>query len=164
MKKETIALLLAGGVGSRLNILARYRAKPAIVFGGIYRIIDFTLSNVANCGIDVVGVLTQYKPQSLMEHIDHGRPWDLFGRTRLVEILPPKTGERSSDWYKGTSDAVYQNIPFLDDYEPATVLIVSGDHIYNMDYRAVIAQHHESKADVTVCPATAGACASRRSR
>ncbi|MBN2619528.1 NTP transferase domain-containing protein [candidate division WOR-3 bacterium] len=151
MKKETIALLLAGGVGSRLNILARYRAKPAIVFGGIYRIIDFTLSNVANCGIDVVGVLTQYKPQSLMEHIDHGRPWDLFGRTRLVEILPPKTGERSSDWYKGTSDAVYQNIPFLDDYEPATVLIVSGDHIYNMDYRAVIAQHHESKADVTVC-------------
>lgn len=151
MKKDCIALLLAGGVGSRLNILARHRAKPAIVFGGTYRIIDFTLSNIANGGIDVVGVLTQYKPLSLMEHIDHGRPWDLFGRTRLVEILPPKTGEVSSDWYKGTSDAVYQNIAFIEDYLPDTVLIVSGDHIYNMDYQTVIAQHHANNADVTVC-------------
>jgi glucose-1-phosphate adenylyltransferase len=151
MKKHTIALLLAGGVGSRLNILVSHRAKPAIVFGGIYRIIDFTMSNIANCGIDVVGVLTQYKPMSLMEHIDHGRPWDLFGRTRLVEILPPKTGEASSDWYKGTSDAVYQNIGFIDDYAPDTILIASGDHIYNMDYKEVVAHHKASNADVTVC-------------
>ena len=151
MKKNIVALLLAGGVGSRLNILARHRAKPAIVFGGIYRIIDFTLSNIANCGIEVVGVLTQYKPLSLMEHIDHGRPWDLFGRTRLVEVLPPKTGEASSDWYRGTSDAVYQNIPFIDDYEPDIVLIVSGDHIYHMDYRAVIEQHYTTNADATIC-------------
>jgi glucose-1-phosphate adenylyltransferase len=151
VKKETIALLLAGGVGSRLNILVHYRAKPAIVFGGIYRIIDFTLSNIAACGIDVVGVLTQYKPLSLMEHIDHGRPWDLYGRTRLVEILPPKTGEAVFDWYKGTSDAVYQNISFIEDYSPNTVLIVSGDHIYNMDYQKVIARHQATDADVTVC-------------
>jgi glucose-1-phosphate adenylyltransferase len=151
MKKNIVALLLAGGVGSRLNILARHRAKPAIVFGGIYRIIDFTLSNIAHCGIEVVGVLTQYKPLSLMEHIDHGRPWDLFGRTRLVEVLPPKTGEASSDWYKGTSDAVYQNIDFLDDYEPDIVLIVSGDHIYHMDYRTVIEQHRATSADATIC-------------
>jgi len=151
MTKNIVALLLAGGVGSRLNILARHRAKPAIVFAGTFRIIDFTLSNIANCGIEVVGVLTQYKPLSLMEHIDHGRPWDLFGRTRLVEILPPKTGEAGSDWYKGTSDAVYQNIDFLEDYAPSTVLIVSGDHIYNMDYQSVIAQHHANNADVTVC-------------
>lgn len=151
MTKETIALLLAGGVGSRLNILVRYRAKPAIVFGGIYRIIDFALSNIASCGIDVVGVLTQYKPLSLMEHVDNGRPWDLYGRTRLVEILPPKTGEAIYDWYKGTSDAVYQNIGFIEDYSPDTVLIVSGDHIYNMDYREVIARHQATDADVTVC-------------
>ncbi|MBN2619487.1 glucose-1-phosphate adenylyltransferase [candidate division WOR-3 bacterium] len=151
MKKETVALLLAGGVGSRLNILVGHRAKPAIVFGGIYRIIDFTLSTIATCGIDIVGVLTQYKPLSLMEHIDHGRPWDLFGRTRLVEILPPKTGGESYDWYKGTADAVYQNIGFIEDYSPDTVLIVSGDHIYNMDYQKVIAHHQATNADVTVC-------------
>jgi glucose-1-phosphate adenylyltransferase len=151
MKKDIVALLLAGGVGSRLNILARHRAKPAIVFGGVFRIIDFTLSNIANCGIETVGVLTQYKPLSLMEHIDHGRPWDLFGRTRLVEVLPPKTGEASSDWYKGTSDAVFQNISFIDDYEPDIVLVVSGDHIYHMDYRTVITQHYATNADVTIC-------------
>ena len=129
MKKEIITMLLAGGVGSRLSILAKLRAKPAIPFGGIYRIIDFTMSNIANSGIDVVGILTQYKPLSLMEHIDNGRPWDLFGKTRLVEILPPKTGEEISDWYKGTSDAVYQNLGFIEDFSPELVLIVSGDHI-----------------------------------
>jgi glucose-1-phosphate adenylyltransferase len=151
MKKEVIAMLLAGGAGSRLNILARHRAKPAIPFGGIYRIIDFTMSNIANSSIDVVGVLTQYKPLSLMEHIDNGNPWDMFGRTRLVEILPPKTGEASSDWYKGTSDAVYQNAAFIDDFSPELVLIVSGDHIYHMNYAELIAYHCEKNADATVC-------------
>ncbi len=133
MKKETIAMILAGGVGSRLNILARQRAKPAIPFGALYRIIDFTMSNIAQSRVDVVGVLTQYKPLSLMEHIDNGRPWDLFGRTRLVEILPPKTGEEIFDWYRGTSDAVYQNLGFIDDFSPQLVLVVSGDHIYHME-------------------------------
>ncbi len=151
MKKDIIAMLLAGGVGSRLNILARQRAKPAIPFGAIYRIIDFTMSNIANSSIDVVGVLTQYKPLSLMEHIDNGKPWDLFGRTRLVEILPPKTGEEISDWYKGTSDAVYQNLEFIKDYSPELVLVVSGDHIYHMNYHELVAYHNEKRADATVC-------------
>lgn len=144
-------MLLAGGVGSRLNVLVRKRAKPAIPFGAIYRIIDFTLSNIANSNIDVVGVLTQYKPLSLMEHIDGGQSWDLFGRTRLVEILPPKTGEAISDWYKGTSDAIFQNIGFVEDYAPETVLVVSGDHIYAMNYNEVIAFHRDRKADATIC-------------
>ena len=151
MKKDTIAMLLAGGVGSRLNILSRQRAKPAIPFGAIYRIIDFTMSNIARSNVDVVGVLTQYKPLSLMEHIDNGRPWDLFGRTRLVEILPPKTGEEISDWYKGTSDAVYQNLGFIEDYSPKVILVVSGDHIYHMDYNKLIAYHIEKKAEATIC-------------
>lgn len=151
MKKEIIAMLLAGGVGSRLNVLARHRAKPAIIFGGIYRIIDFTMSNISHSAIDTVGVLTQYKPLSLMEHIDHGRPWDLFGRTRRVEILPPKTGEKNSDWYKGTSDAVFQNLQFINDFSPDLVLIASGDHIYHMNYQDVIAYHKIHKADATIC-------------
>ena len=151
MKKNIIAMLLAGGVGSRLNILARKRAKPAIPFGGIYRIIDFTLSNIANSGIEVVGVLTQYKPQSLMEHLEDGRPWDLYGRTRNVEVLPPKTGEEISDWYRGTSDAVYQNFGFIEDYLPEQVLIVSGDHIYNMNYQQLREFHQAHRADATVC-------------
>ena len=151
MKKDIIAMLLAGGMGSRLNILVSKRAKPALPFGAIYRIIDFTLSNIANSNIDVVGVLTQYKPLSLMEHIDGGRPWDLFGRTRLVEILPPKTGEEMADWYKGTSDAIYQNIGFVEDFAPELVLVVSGDHIYSMDYNEVIDFHRKKKADATVC-------------
>jgi len=151
MKKNVIAMLLAGGMGSRLNILVSKRAKPALPFGAIYRIIDFTLSNIANSQVDVVGVLTQYKPLSLMEHLDGGRPWDLFGRTRLVEILPPKTGEASSDWYKGTSDAIYQNTGFIEDFDPDLVLVVSGDHIYSMDYNKLIAFHRERKALATVC-------------
>ena len=151
MKKDIIAMLLAGGVGSRLNILARLRAKPAIPFGAIYRIIDFTMSNITNSNIDVVGVLTQYKPLSLMGHIDNGRPWDLFGRTRLVEILPPKTGEEISDWYKGTSDAVYQNLGFIEDFSPELVLVVAGDHVYNMNYNELISFHKDRNAEVTVC-------------
>ncbi|MGQ9535099.1 MAG: glucose-1-phosphate adenylyltransferase family protein [bacterium] len=150
MKKEIIAMLLAGGVGSRLSILARLRAKPAIPFAGIFRIIDFTMSNIANSNIDVIGVLTQYKPLSLMEHIDNGRPWDLFGKTRLVEILPPKTGEEISDWYRGTSDAVYQNLGFIDDFSPEMVLIVSGDHIYYMNYKELMVYHKNKKADVSI--------------
>jgi glucose-1-phosphate adenylyltransferase len=149
--KDIIAMLLAGGVGSRLNILARHRAKPAIVFGGIYRIIDFTMSNVANSLIDVVGVLTQYKPLSLMVHLENGRPWDLFGRTRIVEILPPKTGEEISDWYKGTSDAVHQNLGFIEDFSPELVLVVSGDHIYHMNYNELISFHKEKNAEATIC-------------
>ncbi|MBE0434121.1 glucose-1-phosphate adenylyltransferase, partial [candidate division WOR-3 bacterium] len=151
MKKEVIAMLLAGGTGSRLSVLVSKRAKPALPFGAIYRIIDFTLSNAANSNIDVVGVLTQYKPLSLMEHIDGGRPWDLFGRTRTVEILPPKTGEEMADWYKGTSDAIYQNIGFVEDFVPELVLVVSGDHIYSMDYNEVIEFHRSKNADATVC-------------
>lgn len=151
MKKEIIAMLLAGGTGSRLSVLVSKRAKPALPFGAIYRIIDFTLSNIANSDIDTVGVLTQYKPLSLMEHIDGGRPWDLFGRTRTVEILPPKTGEESADWYKGTSDALFQNIAFIEDYAPELVLVVSGDHIYSMDYHRVIDYHRTRNADATVC-------------
>lgn len=144
-------MLLAGGVGSRLNILASKRAKPAIPYGGIYRIIDFTMSNITNTNIDVVGILTQYKPLSLMEHLDNGRPWDLFGRTRLVEILPPKTGEEIFDWYKGTSDAVYQNLGFIEDFSPEYVLVVSGDHIYYMNYNFLWTFHKEKKAEVTIC-------------
>lgn len=151
MKKDIIAMLLAGGVGSRLNMLVRQRAKPAIPFGAIYRIIDFTLSSISSSGIDVVGVLTQYKPLSLMGHIDKGRPWDLFGRTRHVEILPPKTGEEISDWYKGTSDAIYQNLGFIEDFSPKLVLVVSGDHIYHMDYTDLIAYHKKKKAELTIC-------------
>lgn len=150
MKKDIIAMLLAGGVGSRLNVLVSKRAKPALPFGAIYRIIDFTLSSIANSKVDIVGVLTQYKPLSLMEHIDGGRPWDLFGRTRLVEVLPPKTGEEISDWYKGTSDAIFQNIGFVEDYSPELVLVVSGDHIYSMDYNEIVAFHRAHDADVTV--------------
>jgi glucose-1-phosphate adenylyltransferase len=150
MKKSIIAMLLAGGVGSRLSILVRKRAKPALPFGAIYRIIDFTLSNIANSGIDVVGVLTQYKPLSLMEHIDGGRPWDLFGRTRIVEILPPKPGEEISDWYKGTADAIFQNLGFIEDYSSDLILVVSGDHIYSMDYRKIIEFHRAHKADATI--------------
>jgi glucose-1-phosphate adenylyltransferase len=151
MKKKIIAMLLAGGVGSRLNILAQKRAKPAIPFGGIYRIIDFTMSNIANSGIEVVGVLTQYKPLSLMDHLEDGRPWDLFGRTRQTEILPPKTGEGISDWYKGTSDAVFQNYGFIEENASDQVLIASGDHIYNMDYRVLSDFHEARAADATVC-------------
>jgi glucose-1-phosphate adenylyltransferase len=151
MTNEVIAMLLAGGVGSRLNILAGKRAKPAIPFGGTYRIIDFTMSNIVHSEIDIIGVLTQYKPLSLMDHLDDGRPWDLFGRTRRVEILPPKTGEEMSDWYKGTSDAVYQNLAFIADFSPQYVLIVSGDHIYHMDYEKLLRFHKENQADATVC-------------
>jgi glucose-1-phosphate adenylyltransferase len=148
--RKVVAVLLAGGVGSRLNILVQYRAKPAVPFGGIYRIIDFTLSNLANSGLTRVAVLTQYKPLSLMDHIGDGSAWDLSGRTRGVKILPPKTGEKDWDWYRGTADAVRQNLDFISSTQYSEVLIVSGDHIYSMDYGPLVQFHRDHKAHVTI--------------
>lgn len=147
---DTLAMILAGGVGSRLNILSYWRAKPAVPFGGIYRIIDFTLSNAANSGIENVAVLTQYKPLSIMRHIGTGEPWDLVGRTRGVKILPPSQGRKDSDWYQGTADAIRQNIDYINNFDTPHVLVLSGDHIYQMDYRKIINYHEEKNADVTI--------------
>jgi len=149
-KQDALVLLLAGGVGSRLNILVQSRAKPAVPFGGLYRIIDFSLSNVMNSGLTKVGVLTQYKPLSLMRHIGTGEAWDFTGRSRGVKILPPRTGFKDSDWYKGTADAVRQNIDFLEDNPADEVVLLSGDHIYHMDFYAMLEYHRHKKADVTV--------------
>lgn len=148
--KESLVLLLAGGVGSRLNILVQSRAKPAVPFAGHYRIIDFSLSNVMNSGLAKVGVLTQYKPLSLMRHLKTGEPWDLTGRSRGIKILPPRTGSKDSDWYKGTADATRLNIDFIESNECEEVVILSGDHIYNMDINAMIGYHRLKNADVTV--------------
>ncbi len=148
--KEALVLILAGGVGSRLNILVQKRAKPAVPFGGIYRIIDFSLSNVMNSGLKKVGVLTQYKPLSLMHHLGMGEAWDFTGRSRGVTILPPRTGEKESDWYHGTADAVRRNLDFLEANPAEQVVILSGDHIYHMDFDAMIEYHRSKKADVTV--------------
>ncbi len=148
--RDTLVILLAGGVGSRLNILASERAKPAVPFGGAFRIIDFTLSNVMHSGLELVGLLTQYRPLSLMGHVRNGEPWDLIGRERGVKILPPQTGEEDSDWYKGTADAVYQNLTFMQEHAPDKVLILSGDHIYRMDYEQMILAHEDHGADVTI--------------
>lgn len=148
--KDALVLLLAGGIGSRLNILVGHRAKPAVPFGGLYRIIDFALSNVMNSGLTRVGVLTQYKPLSLMRHIGTGEAWDFTGRTRGVKILPPRTGEKDSDWYRGTADAVRQNIDFIQANPSEQVVLLSGDHIYQMDFDAMIAYHCHKKADVTI--------------
>lgn len=147
---SNLVMLLAGGVGSRLSILGHARAKPAVPFGGMYRIIDFTLSNIMNSGLDFVGVLTQYKPLSLMEHIGTGAPWDFIGRSRGAKILPPRTGQKDSDWYKGTADAVRQNIDFIENRHPERILILSGDHIYKMDYAELIHFHKKKKADLTI--------------
>jgi glucose-1-phosphate adenylyltransferase len=148
--RRVVAVLLAGGVGSRLNVLVQRRAKPAVPFGGIYRIIDFTLSNIANCGLTRVAILTQYKPLSLMDHIGNGSAWDLAGRSRGISILPPKTGEKDWDWYKGTADAVRQNLNFVSSGSYSEVLILSGDHIYCMDYWPLILFHREHHAQVTI--------------
>jgi len=148
--RDALVLLLAGGVGSRLNILVGHRAKPAVPFAGIYRIIDFCLSNIMNSGLTRVGVLTQYKPLSLMRHIGGGEAWDFTGRTRGVKILPPRTGEKESDWYKGTADAIRQNIDFIEANPSEEIVILSGDHIYLMDFDSMIAYHRYKKADVTV--------------
>lgn len=147
---NTLVLLLAGGVGSRLNILVQTRAKPAVPFGGIYRIIDFSLSNVMNSGMSRVGVLTQYKPLSLMNHLGIGEAWDLSGRTRGIKILPPRTGSKDSDWYKGTADAVRQNIDFIRAHPSKEIIILSGDHIYHMDLADMLAVHRRKKANLTI--------------
>lgn len=148
--RKVVAILLAGGVGSRLNVLVESRAKPAVPFGGIYRIIDFTLSNIANCGLTRVAVLTQYKPLSLMDHIGDGSAWDLAGRTRGISILPPKTGEKDWDWYRGTADAVRQNLDFITSGQYTDVLVLSGDHVYCMDYWPLIDFHRARQAQVTI--------------
>ncbi len=152
--RDTLAMILAGGVGSRLNILVKHRAKPAVPFGGIYRIIDFALSNVMNSDLTRVAVLTQYKPLSLMSHIGDGSAWDLAGRTREVKILPPRTGEEDSDWYKGTADAVRQNLDFIESRPSSQILILSGDHVYYMDYKDMVQHHRAIGAKVTVAMMT----------
>jgi glucose-1-phosphate adenylyltransferase len=151
MKKETVAMLLAGGQGSRLYVLTSSVAKPAVPFGGKYRIIDFPLSNCANSGIDTVGVLTQYRPLELNSYIGNGQPWDLDRSEGGVHILPPyvETGDEGT-WYKGTANAIYQNIGFIDQYDPDCVLVLSGDHIYKMDYSEMIERHRKAGADCTI--------------
>lgn len=147
---QPLVLILAGGVGSRLNNLVHTRAKPAVPFGGIYRIIDFSLSNVMNSGMTQVGVLTQYKPLSLMRHLSTGEAWDFTGRTRGLKILPPRTGSKDSDWYKGTADAVRQNIDFIKAHPSKETIILSGDHIYRMDFADMRNFHRRKKADITI--------------
>ncbi len=148
--KECVAMLLAGGQGSRLYALTQSMAKPAVYFGGKYRIIDFPLSNCVNSGIDTVGVLTQYQPLELNEYLGNGQPWDLDRMYGGVHVLPPYQKATGSDWYKGTANAIYQNINFIERYDPEYVLILSGDHIYKMDYAKMLAQHKEKEADITI--------------
>lgn len=147
---EVVAMILAGGQGSRLGVLTKKLAKPAVPFGGKYRIIDFPLSNCANSGINTVGVLTQYKPLELNAHIGIGQPWDLDRKDGGVSILPPYQEEKGGNWYKGTANAIYQNIEFIDRYDPEYVLILSGDHIYKMDYTRMLEFHKEKEADATI--------------
>ena len=149
-KKECVAMLLAGGQGSRLYALTHKTAKPAVPFGGKYRIIDFPLSNCINSGIDTVGVLTQYQPLVLNEYIGNGLPWDLDRAFGGVSILPPYQGMNSADWYKGTANAIYQNIEFIERYDADYVLILSGDHIYKMDYAKMLSYHKEKEATCTI--------------
>ena len=149
-KKECVAMLLAGGQGSRLYALTTKIAKPAVTFGGKYRIIDFPLSNCVNSGIDTVGVLTQYQPLVLNEYIGNGQPWDLDRSFGGVHILSPYQAKNRSDWYKGTANAIYQNLYFIKTYQPKYVLILSGDHIYKMDYSKMLEFHKENEADCTI--------------
>ena len=149
-KKECVAMLLAGGQGSRLYALTETTAKPAVPFGGKYRIIDFPLSNCVNSGIDTVGVLTQYQPLMLNEYIGNGQPWDLDRTTGGVMVLPPYQAKSGADWYKGTANAIYQNLNFIFRYDPDYVLILSGDHIYNMNYAQMLDYHKKKEADCTI--------------
>ena len=150
IKKEMIAMLLAGGQGSRLGVLTADVAKPAVSFGGKYRIIDFPLSNCINSGIDTVGVLTQYQPLRLNTHIGIGIPWDLDRNNGGVTVLPPYERSGNSEWYTGTANAIYQNLRYMENYNPEYVLILSGDHIYKMDYEVMLDFHKANKADVTI--------------
>ncbi|MGD9604947.1 MAG: glucose-1-phosphate adenylyltransferase [Bacilli bacterium] len=149
-KKEIVAMLLAGGQGSRLYALTNKIAKPAVTFGAKYRIIDFPLSNCINSNIDTVGVLTQYQPLILNDYIGNGQPWDLDRAFGGVHILPPYQGKTKTDWYRGTANAIFQNVGFIKRYNPEYVLILSGDHIYKMDYAKMLAFHKEKKADITI--------------
>lgn len=143
-------MLLAGGQGSRLYALTESTAKPAVTFGAKYRIIDFPLTNCIHSGIDTVGVLTQYQPLVLNEYIGNGQPWDLDRNMGGVKILPPYQGKNGADWYSGTANAIYQNLTFIERYDPDYVLILSGDHIYKMDYAAMLAFHKKKNADCTI--------------
>ena len=149
-KKECIAMLLAGGQGSRLGVLTRNNAKPAVSFGGKYRIIDFSLSNCVNSGIDTVGVLIQYRPLVLSHYLGTGEAWDLDSSDGGVHVLPPYATETGGQWYAGTADAIYHNIDFIDSYNPEYVLILSGDHLYKMNYNLMLAEHKAKGADLTV--------------
>lgn len=150
MKQEMLAMILAGGQGSRLGVFTKRIAKPAVSFGGKYRIIDFVLSNCSNSGIDTVGVLTQYRPRVLNSHIGMGSHWDLDRINGGVYILPPYMSEKEGHWYNGTANAIYKNINFIDDYDPEYVLILSGDHIYKMDYSEMLSFHKEKNAEATI--------------
>ena len=148
--KKIVAMLLAGGQGSRLGELTKSMAKPAVPFGGKYRIIDFPLSNCVNSDIDTVGVLTQYEPLALNAYLGNGQAWDLDRNNGGVFVLPPYASNSGGRWYSGTADAIYQNTPFIDQYNPEYVLILSGDHIYKMDYSKMINEHIENKAACTI--------------
>ena len=150
VKKECVAMLLAGGQGTRLGALTRKVAKPAVPFGGKYRIIDFTLSNTINSDIDTIGVLTQYQPFDLNQYIGNGQPWDLDRLEGGAFVLPPYQKAKSGEWYKGTANAIYQNIDFVDRYSADYVLILSGDHIYKMDYNKMLQYHIAKGADCTI--------------
>lgn len=149
-RKEVVAMLLAGGQGKRLKELTKTLAKPAVYFGGTYRIIDFPLSNCSNSGIDTVGVLTQYEPLVLHSYIGVGSDWDMDRRTGGVYVLPPHEREDGTSWYRGTADAIYRNLMFIEQYDPEHVLILSGDHIYKMDYERMLSYHKENNADCTI--------------
>ena len=149
-KKECVAMLLAGGQGSRLYALTHDMAKPAVPYGGKYRIIDFPLSNCVNSGIDTVGVLTQYQPLALHDYIGNGQPWDLDKLNGGAHCLPPYQTALGAEWYKGTANAIYQNIPFIDRYDPDYVVMLSGDHIYKMDYNKMLQFHKEKGAVATI--------------
>lgn len=149
-KQEIVAMLLAGGQGTRLQVLTKDMAKPAVPFGGKYRIIDFPLSNCSNSGISTVGVLTQFMPLELNSYMGNGNPWDLDRVDGGLTILPPYTAGKTGEWYKGTANAIYQNIKYIEQYDPEYVLILSGDHIYKMNYNKMLEFHKEKKADLTV--------------
>ncbi len=149
-KKDCVAMILAGGQGSRLMVLTESTAKPAVPFGGKYRLIDFPLSNCVNSGIDTVGILTQYQPLQLNEYIGNGSPWGLNSTSGGIHVLSPYSKSAGSEWYKGTANAIFQNISFIDRYNPTNVLILSGDHVYKMDYSLMMADHIKNKADCTI--------------
>lgn len=150
IKKEVVAMLLAGGQGSRLYALTKDMAKPAVPFGGKYRLIDFPLSNCTNSGIDTVGVLTQYQPLVLNDYIGNGQPWDLDKMNGGVHVLPPYESNAGASWYEGTANAIYQNISFIERYDPEYVVVLGGDHIYKMDYSKMVDYHKKMKADLTI--------------